>query len=892
MNTDIVCLTETKLDPSIPSNLIFPNSEKCVYRKDRNINGGGVLIAIKKNIKHSLIKFSSTDEIVGITLPPSYPNFKTTVLACIYKKPGSLIDDKLTCFDEIENKFRNANILMMGDFNMPDINWESCSVVNSSQKKCAHQDFLNQLYEFSLTQLVRVPTHVHGNTLDLLCTNIPNQITDIEVVNPGLSDHYLLLFVFDTFVKELSVDELEIKLYKKADFAAIDSLLITTLSTVSAMIAQSVNINEIWSTFENDLKKAINSFVPTKHIKIKPRKEPVWFNNQARKAVSKQRKLYSIYKSTKTSQALIDYKCSRKLGKRLFRSLELEYMNQKLYNPLIAGNSKAFYKYIKNLKGSQSFITDVKTENDNHTENLTDIANILNNYFVSVFNKDTEKVDNIVNNHSLTINPCFTITREGVKQLLVSLKDGKASGPDLLSKADLTISTYVVDLLTAIYGYSVKIGQLPDRWKEGLITPIHKKGSKSEACNYRPISLTCLSCKMLEHIMLHYLNMYLDKVLYNNQHGFRKSLSCNTQLLNTVHVIQKFIDQGSCVQTVALDFSKAFDKVSHSLLIKKLIAYNIPCQLVKWIASFLSNRTQRVVIKGHTSTAKLVTSGVPQGSVLGPSLFLLYINDIVEEVTCDIRLFADDALIYSVLSDRTSITEFQHNLDNLQHWSNKWNMQFNTDKCSVMFFGSSPLIVNTHYTLCGNVLQVVDHIKYLGVTISNTLKWEKHINNTLTKAWKILGLIKASLWNAPIKVKKVAYLTLCRPILEYASDVWDPFLKKDIHKIEMLQNKAIRFILNLRGICSISEAKADLKIDSLESRRYASRTRSLANIMSHPEYHGALFDDLSSMFSLTDAEHVHVTRSISNSLPRSVTTNTNLFYNSFLPRTARELRLS
>lgn len=303
---------------------------------------------------------------------------------------------------------------------------------------------------------------------------------------------------------------------------------------------------------------------------------------------------------------------------------------------------------------------------------------------------------------------------------------------------------------------------------------------------------------------------------------------------------------------------------------------------------------QKVVLQGFISSAKVVTSGVPQGSVLGPSLFLVYINDITECVSSELRLFADDALMFSTLADNNSIKQFQEDLDNLQSWSTKYAMSFNTDKCSMIFFGSNNTVNQSQiqYKLCGKPLKVEEAIKYLGITITNNLKWETHISNIVNKSYRTLGLIKSILYCAPIKVKKIAYLTLCRPLLEFASDLWDPYMKKDITSIEMVQHRAIRFILNLKGIVSITEGREKLQLETLEERRLRSRKHTLMKILSNADIHSLLSNDLTNMMSVTrNVTSACTTRSQSNTLPLSLYTRTNVFYNSFLPRTARDLRL-
>lgn len=373
------------------------------------------------------------------------------------------------------------------------------------------------------------------------------------------------------------------------------------------------------------------------------------------------------------------------------------------------------------------------------------MANLLNHYFQSVFRTcmheavNLEELDTPIHK--------INIVTEGIINLIKKLQYGKAPGPDGITKSQLTpdVNT-TADILASIFQYSVDIGSLPSQWKLANIAPIFKSGDKSLPSNYRPVSLTSIPCKILEHIVLHEMNEVLDSILVYNQHGFRKGLSCATQLVTTIHAIAKSVDSRQCIQTALLDFSKAFDKVSHNQLLGKLSQNNIPPNIVKWIASFLSDRAQRVLLDGDQSAVLPVKSGVPQGSVLGPSLFLLYINDLVEVIKfCEIKLFADDILIYAELKDIQSVSNFQADLNALQRWADDWTMKFNVSKCAMMFFGNLPLTGVAPYRLKNGVLQVVDQSKYLGVTIHESLKWDRHIEQTVAKASRILGLIKRTL---------------------------------------------------------------------------------------------------------------------------------------------------
>ena len=291
---------------------------------------------------------------------------------------------------------------------------------------------------------------------------------------------------------------------------------------------------------------------------------------------------------------------------------------------------------------------------------------------------------------------------------------------------------------------------------------------------------------------------------------------------------------------------------------------------------------------GGASSAQLpVTSGVPQGSVLGPTLFLIYINDLPDVVHCKVSLYADDTLLYSEIGSKSDEIDFQADIDAVYKWSVDWKMAFNTDKCEFIIFGNGDQ--NTTYRLGNATLSSVNKIKYLGVTLQSDLKFNTHIDEKLNKASKILGCIKHTLHGAPTKAKRLAYTSLCRPILEYADSAWDPCNKQTIYTIEMIQNRAVRFIKNLKGRESVTDARDQLGLSSLQDRRKNHRVSLLMKILSNESQHtlATAYDEL-----LNDRKGTTVTtRAASRGEPTSISACKRLFHESFLPRTIRDMRI-
>lgn len=421
----------------------------------------------------------------------------------------------------------------------------------------------------------------------------------------------------------------------------------------------------------------------------------------------------------------------------------------------------------------------------------------------------------------------ISIDPNGVLKLLQNLKVDKAAGPDLLKPIVLKeLRHEILDIVSLIFQKSLNTGQVPSDWTKANVSPQFKKGDTSDPANYRPISLTCVLCKLLEHIIASSLSTHFTKhnILYELQHGFREKRSCETQLIELVDDIAKTLAEGYQTDLILLDFSKAFDKVNHLKLLHKLQEHGIPTQVVSWIRSFLIGRSQSVVVNGEKSDQVPVTSGVPQGSVLGPLLFLLYINDLPESTLSKVRLFADDTAVYLVVTSTTDCLTLQNDLLILEAWEKDWDMEFNPGKCQVLHITRDKKPVQFTYKLHGQALSPVTDAKYLGVDLSHNLSWNTHINRITSTANRTLGFIKRNIKTKHENVRSLAYNTLVRPQVEYASSVWSPNTEVNKHKLEMVQRRTIRWVKNdYSRHTSVTDLQNTLGWHTLERRRLDAR---------------------------------------------------------------------
>ena len=397
------------------------------------------------------------------------------------------------------------------------------------------------------------------------------------------------------------------------------------------------------------------------------------------------------------------------------------------------------------------------------------------------------------------------------------------------------------------------------------------------------MSLTCICCKTLEHILVSNINKHfaLDSILADCQHGFRSQRSCETQLVQFVHDIISNLDGAvnrghKQTDLIIMDFAKAFDKVPHRRLLHKLEYYGIRGSTHKWINSWLSGRTQQVVLDGQASDPVPVLSGVPQGSVLGPVLFLIFINDPSDNIRSSVRLFADDCVLYRNIHSLQDCLTLQEDLTSLGQWEADWQMKFNVAKCHSMR-------VTRHqhhkhilfdYSLHNQTLENVQSAKYLGITITDIMDWGQHVSEISTKATKTLGFLRRNLAFAPRSTKEVAYKTLVRPKLEYAAPIWSPHSKLQINQIEKVRGQ------QPAGPAGDGEGEMldELEWPSLEARRDQSSL-----LLFHKIHCGAVSIEKDKY--MTPAHSLKTTRSSQSAQYRRHQTYSDALKNSFFPRT-------
>ena len=566
---------------------------------------------------------------------------------------------------------------------------------------------------------------------------------------------------------------------------------------------------------------ATKKFIASKTSK--PRDGLPWITPSLKKMMRRRDKMFQKHKTSNK------YKTLKRETQQGLRKTYWDYIEKVItpsdQNPINKANKK-FWTYIKHCKSNNSGISPLKENGILHSDPQKK-ADILNNQFKSVFTKDLDSATDNTPQSDFPILDDICITEPGVLKLLQNLDPTKASGPDNISPKILKeLANEIAPSLTLIFKKSYDTGMVPADWRHATVAPIFKKGEKYVAANYRPVSLTCIASKIMEHIVTSQIMKHSNthNILYPLQHGFRSRLSCETQLVEFVSDVTNNMQTGAQTDVIVMDFSKAFDKVSHLKLKEKLHRYGICGKTNNWISAFLANRSQAVVVEGEASQVASVDSGVPQGSVLCPSLFLFYINDIPENIQSTVRLFADDTIVYIALKPPSNAKTLQQDLEKLGEWEQKWKMEFHPDKCEVIPITRNRTPIINKYVLHNHTLNTTKNAKYLGVTITSDLNWNTHIDNITAKANRTLGFIRRNIRISSPTIKTLAYNSLVRPLLEYASPVWDPYTKLNIDKIEMVQRRAARFATNrYHNTSSVTNMLSTLQWRSLADRRVDAR---------------------------------------------------------------------
>ena len=830
-----------------PDDFLLIDGYQMIRQDNEKERKGGILIYIRDDIEvaeNKVLNQLSADIKECRWLELNQCGNKL-IFCTVYRKGRSgPINNKLLneCITKACNLY--GKILICGDLNFPEINWKNFEI--NAGPYSAPAQFLNCINNNYLIQYVSKATRVRGkdkpSLIDLIITE-DSQTLQSEVLHDApfeKGDHcilkwkYLMGMATTTEAEELEpVTKLNVN---KGDYEKLN-ILLKDIDWDKQF--EGKPLSECLSIFYQLTAENIDKCVPKKKPnKSKRGGSPPWMDKKARKQIKQKNCAWKRYMTSRTYSKYLDYvRCRNQTTKKL-RKLKQEF--EKKLAAESKSNPKAFYRYANFKSKSQKNVIRLRNANGKISMSNKENATILNNFFASVFTQEDDAKELIFNSSAenmwgskpedpfdfkgATIESenaldTITINEETVEKYLRLVDPTKSTTPDCIHPRIIKeCAPGLTYPLTLIYQMSLRTGTVPSQWKHGNITPIHKGESRHDSCNYRPITITSLLCRTLEKIIKDAVIKHLDDNEYitDAQHGFRSKRSCLTNLLMNLEEITAQLDHGHSVDQIYLDFKKAFDKVPHQRLIYKLQKAGISGHVLNWIESFLSNRKQRVNINGTYSNWKNVDSGVPQGSVLGPVLFILFINDVPNILkSCACSIFADDTKLKSTANTVDEADKMQEDLNEMFQWCKEWKLEFNAKKCHVLHFGRKN--VNHLYHINGTLISPVEYEKDLGVVITKDLKSENHISQCVKTANKILGMIKRtfSFMNKDMLVQLIK--TFIRPHLEYGQQASSPYLKKDIKQLEDVQRRATKLLHHIEHL-SYDERLKYLNLYSIEDR--------------------------------------------------------------------------
>jgi len=819
----------------------------------------GIIIYVDVNMRSTEVDIDEIfDECIFVQVRGV--NMGVLTIGAIYRSPSSKVvnDNCLMNLINCVNSQSQGKLLLLGDFNMGNIDWNNWS--NSNGVNSPDRKLLDCLRKNLMQQHVLFPTRARGgNTphiLDLIISN-GDFVSDVLNLSPlGKSDHSVLhckcYFEVDLHMRASKFN------YNKGNYESLRQYVNDELSAVNDDVSavnddvSAVNddlnvgkhimilgdtVNDKWLNVKSILISATEKFIPKFEGDVW-KKKAHWRNplgKEMRELVRKKHRLWTRYQRTRNKDSEAEYKKIRNQVRKGTRKI-----NQKVQYDVARQckeNPKKFWQYInfktKSIKSIGNIVVQDANGNPKTIVSDSEKAEVFSEFFMSVYTVEP-KLDLVLIQGALSICTSnmamdeIVFSKKDINLQLSKLNVNKSPGPDCIHPRILKELKHVIcGGIKDIFDTSYNQGEVPEDWKMSSVSVIFKKGKKSSVENYRPISLTCIMCKIMESLIRDQIMNYFqeNKLFSACQYGFIKGRSAVLQLLKIMDDWTSSLDHGNQIDVIYTDFEKAFDKVPHHRLLEKLKRYGLHGKTVRWIKAFLCFRSQKVKINGAISQARPVLSGIPQGSVLGPLLFIIFINDLpkVCENLTKLFLFADDAKVYNTIHSEIDFIHLKISCQNIFDWAELWCMKLNINKCKVLSVVRNQNIKRDYdyFVNSGGVDYKLEHavsIKDLGVMVDEKLTFHEHINEKINTAFKMLGIINRNFIDLDSKTFLLLYKSLVRSYLEYANSVWSPFKVGLIKDLESVQKRATKMVKECNSLSYVDRLKY-LCLPTLKFRR-------------------------------------------------------------------------
>jgi hypothetical protein len=804
----ILALSETWTNCFNEENLKFQGYMSIVKSGKEKTIGSGVALMIKDHLKYEFINIPTDMKFVSFVFETICiaVSGRDIIVVVVYREHGHKLNTFLTEFDMFLlflNKQRKP-CYICGDFN---INLLNCNSHPPTQA------FLDLLLSFSFRPLINMPTRITENTSTLIDNIFANELLLDHfsgILYTDISDH---LPVFTMLSQNVSVQKEKVTFKYKRKFLDSDKIKFENdiLNESWQFILDEIDPNLAYNAFANKIKFLYDKYFPKVKFKIKQqlyRAKP-WITKSLLISCKRKNKLYKKWLRQKTDSAINKYKTYKNKLNHLLRIAERKYYCEKFESVKSdLGKTWRIIKKVINKNNNPELRTEFRINNNMSSDGKV-IVDAFNKFFVNVGPNLAKKISvpnninhssyfNFVNNKSMFFIPT---DENEIATIISNIKPKSSSGHDELS-SDILISSMqgLLKPLAHIINCSISTGVVPSEMKIAKITPVFKADDKYELNNYRPISVLPYFTKICEKVVFNRTMDFLVKcnILYEKQFGFRQKHSTFMALMETVDQISEAIEKKKVTIGVFIDLSKAYDTVDHRILLNKLEKYGLRGTVLRWFQSYLNDRKQYVSINNTVSNQMAVTCGVPQGSVLGPLLFLLYINDMVNCSTLlKFILFADDTNIFYSDSSLDGVFKIVNSeLENLAVWFKVNKLSLNISKNNFILFNKQKNDKTSTLKLQieNNEITQVQSSKFLGVIIDKKLNWLEHIALVANKVSKSLGVLNKIKNTLPLSILPMLYNTLILPYFQYCNIIWANTYPSHLDKLIKLQKRGMRII--------------------------------------------------------------------------------------------------
>ena len=834
----ILNFTETWLNKTIQDDPEIAGYK--LHRGDRSVRiGGGTAIYVREDCESEKIAELSTDSVEMVAVHIEKLNLINIV---IYRPPDASTHNFKAILKSVIGILKDVvapepTVIITGDFNFPFLKWKRClnggciweekKEVGATKEAKLQFEFLDkEMDNFGLVQIIEEPTR-NKNTLDLVYTNEVSLFTEVEVMKSNLSDHDRIELNTNIMIHKNLMNKNE-NLAKETE-NCIHNLNFNEKSIEWEKIKKELEVINWLEIFnDKDTESCLEriTYMCKKYIPIKK------CNNRC-KIPKKRKRLFNKIKMLRRSKSKANKRKKDVIDRKIIevekeilndKREERNYMEKKVIDN-INQKPKLFFGLIKNKEKRNNKIGPFKNEGEYVTDNK-EICNTMVKQYNAQFSKNNNAkvlMDDLFDNLKDDDLSDICISEDDIQKAIGEMNPNSSAGPDGIPATFLTKTKTKIALpLKLILRKSIDEGKIPDGLKLAYITPIHKGGSRQKPENYRPVSLTSHIMKIFERVVKVRLIEHLKQhnLINQGQHGFVPGRSTQTQLLDHFCRVYEAIEDNARLDTVYLDFAKAFDKVDHNLLLTKLAEHKVKGKLWRWIKMFLTNRKYRVVANGEMSEEQKVLSGVPQGTVLAAILFIIMISDIDEEIKrCIVRCFADDTRINIKVRTEEDKEAMQEDLNKIYIWAECNIMKFNERKFEQMSWGEAKGVdIESYKTATGLDIERKEKVKDLGVVTSENLQFKEHIDSIVTACKIKQGNILRNFSTRKEAPMMKLYKAHIRSKAEYCCVVWSPTTRQEISKLERIQKSFTKRIEGMEDK-DYHQRLNSLKLYSLERRR-------------------------------------------------------------------------